>query len=222
MSRGIIAAIALIMTFGSVSCRKGGGQEVITAMHAMQDLKTFRMTSSSGSTSATFEYVCPDRVHQVRKDNDNEAELIFVGRKIFIRKFPDGEWYHDTARPMETATCQAAAVQATGGAWGAIASLTSEQPGEFKFMGRESVDGKTCDSWAIPVENFAVPRPGQYHDPTPHWAAIVCIDSSHRILQTKTDNTVLHFYNFNEDITIQEPEADKPGQQGTTGSSANQ
>jgi hypothetical protein len=227
MRRGATAAIAFMMMIGSVSCRKEGGKEVIVAMHAMEDLKTFRMASSSGSTSATFEYVCPDRVHQVVKGDGNESEQIAIGRKIFMRNGSDSAWVQETVPTsrisMNVTACAAVAIQATGGAFGAIASISSERPGEFKYMGREAVDGKTCDSWAIPVESYSVPHPGQYHDPTPHWAAIVCIDpASHRILQTKAENMVLHFYDFNLNITIQEPEASTPAQHGATGSSGSQ
>jgi len=74
-------------------------------------------------------------------------------------------------------------------------------------MGREAVGSQTCDSWGIPLETYEVPHEAQFHDPTPHWASIVCIEAvSHRILQAKHDDAVFRFYDFDQDITIQEPQ----------------
>ena len=88
------------------------------------------------------------------------------------------------------------------------AAMVSQRSREFKYMSREDVGGQKCDSWGIPLETYEVPRAGQYHDPTPHWAAIVCIETvSHRILQAKRDDRVIRFYDFDQDMTIQAPQA---------------
>ena len=200
--------MAFAITFGSVSCRKQGTAEVIMAMHAMGDLKTFRIEYVSGSSSVTGEYSCPGRVHQIARVNGHEEEEIVIDGTSFYRDAPDGHWVRESRKSELMPACGAILGAAIGGSLGAMGTFVSGKSGEFKYMGQGTVSGETCDTWGIPMENFSVPHTGQYQDPTPHWAAIVCIQrSNHRILQTKLqDGKVLRFYDFNQTITIAEPE----------------
>jgi hypothetical protein len=212
MGRRALVATVIAMAIGSVSCRNSGFHEVKLALDAMQRLKTFRMVVNSNSASTTAEFVCPDSVHEVAKGG-NWLERIMTPNKVFIRSAADSGWTEESAQERQPSIqipiCQRIFMDAAGGAFGMAAAMVSERSREFKYMGRENVGGQTCDSWGIPVENYEVPRAGQYHDPAPHWASVVCIEVvSHRILQAKRDDDrVIRFYDFDQNITIQAPQA---------------
>lgn len=210
MGKRSLVAAALAIAIGSISCHHSGFEEVTRAMDAMQRLRTFRMAVNSKSASITAEFVCPDRVHEVASGG-NWLERITTRDKVYTRSGADAAWIEESApkrQPvMQIPICQGIVAQATGGGFGMAAAMVSERSREFKYMGREDVGGQACDSWGIPLETYEVPRAGQYHDPTPHWAAIVCIETlSHRILQAKRDDSVYRFYDFDQEMTIQEPQ----------------
>jgi hypothetical protein len=210
MRKRALVATILAMAIGSVSCRNGGFHEVKLAMDAMQRLRTFRMAVNSKSASSTAEFVCPDRVHEVAKGG-NWLEQITTRNKVFTRSGADTGWIEESAperQPFpQIPPCQRVLMEATGGAFGMAAAMVSERSREFKYMGREDVGGQRCDSWGIPLETYEAPHAGQHSDLTPQWAGIVCIETvSHRILQAKCDDKVMRFYDFDQDMTIQEPE----------------
>jgi hypothetical protein len=180
---------------------------------AMKGLRSFRMTSSVDSgPPATAEFVCPDKFHSIAKVGDDGYEELVIGKKAFTKQ-GSGSWilYSKPARDVSTCLAPFAPFAADGtsdvGKRVALNLLFKE----IKYLGEDTVDGTTCDSWVAKMPTYDRPAPGRYVpppqavDPRDY---VVCINpKNHLILQIKRDKEVSRFYDFNQDIQIPEPEA---------------
>lgn len=194
-SRSIFAVI-LVGTLWLASCRKDGADEMRQAIAAMQKVKTLRMTSghTKGDLSL-WEFVCPDKIRIV--NNNGYYEDIEIGKKFFRRE-GSGPWIEKENSFFPAEGC---------GAWllplvGKDQQLSRNY--EFRRLGSDNVSGVTCDSWAGLDQQYPRPKNGGLLEGID---IIVCINpANHLVLQLKQGDEFRQYSDFNQDITIQEPE----------------
>lgn len=187
---GLLFIVLDLLTLNGCKTNKDGIREYEQAVVALQNAKSYRARWQEKGAQGLWEVVCPDRVHFLGPlPGSPIAEQITIGQTEYIRMV-GGPWMVGSLYSQNNVPCGQSAVLLAG-------HREISRDYEFRYGGSLMVDGQKCENW-IARKRYEIVR----------LEISLCINPmNHRLLQEDSgDGSTKKYYDFDENITIIEPE----------------